>query len=84
MAVRELPGIHQREYEAVRRAIDVTERYPNGRDRLKVIRLVLWEKTNTKTLQGAALVVPCSYMTARRYHYEFICLVAEFFGFLDE
>lgn len=82
VAIRELPGTRQREYEAVRRAIAATERYPNGRSRLKVVKLVLWDRSHT--LEGAALVVPCSYMTARRYHHEFICLVAEFYGLMDE
>ena len=43
VAVRELPGTKQREYEAVRRAIEQTERYPTGADRIKVIKLVFWD-----------------------------------------
>jgi hypothetical protein len=81
VAIRELPNTSQREYEAVRRAIDATERYSNGRDRLKVIRLVLWDRTHT--LEGAALMVPCSYRTARRWHTEFICMVASYYGLMD-
>ena len=82
LAVRELPSTQQREYEAVRRAVEATGRYRNGADRLKVIRLVLWDRSHT--LEGAALTVPCSYMTARRYHCDFIIHVAKNYGLLDE
>ena len=81
IAIRELPSPKQREYEAVRRAIAQTERYCNGRQRLAVIRMVLWERRYT--LEGAALQVPCGAATAWRWHGEFIKLVAENFGLLD-
>lgn len=82
VALRELPTTRQREHEAVRKAIAATERMGGGRDRLKVIDLVFWKRSHT--LDGAALMVPCSYMTARRYHSEFIMLVASFYGLLDQ
>lgn len=81
IAIRELPTNKQREYEAVRRAIETTERYPNGQDRLKIIKLVLWDRSHT--LEGAALTVPCSIATAKRYHGAFIMLVAKNYGLLD-
>ena len=81
VAIRELPSTRQREYEAVRRAVEITERYRNGRDRLKVIRLVLWDRSHT--LEGAALMVPCSWRTAAQWHGEFIQLVAKNYGLLD-
>lgn len=81
VAIRELPSNKQREYEAVRRAIETTERYKDGRDRLYIIDAVLWRRSHT--LEGAALLVPCSYRTARRYHTEFICGVANNYGLMD-
>lgn len=81
IAIRELPTVEQREYESVRRATETTERYGNGRDRLKVIKLVLWDRSHT--LEGAALMIPCSYKTARKWHGEFIRLVASYYGLLD-
>lgn len=81
VALRELPTTEQREFEAVRQAIEVTERYGNGRDRLMVINLVLWKQTHT--LEGAALQIPCSSATAKRYHGEFIRLVASYYGLMD-
>ena len=82
LAVRELPSTQQREFEAVRRAIKTTERYYNGADRLKVIRLVLWDRSHT--LEGAALTVPCSWRTAAQWHGEFIRLVASCYGLMDD
>lgn len=81
VALRELPYTSQREYEAVRRAVEDTERYRNGQDRLKVIRLVLWDRSHT--LEGAALMVPCHYKTAQGWHNEFIRMVAFCFGLMD-
>lgn len=80
--LRELPTTRQREYEAVRRAIAVTEHMRSSRDRLKIIDLVFWKRTHT--LEGAALTIPCSYRTARRYHEAFIEEVAKGYGLMDE
>lgn len=82
LAIRELPRTQQREYEAVRRAVEVTERYRNGRDRLKIIKLVLWDGSHT--LAGAALTVPCHKDTAVQWHGDFIRLVASYYGLMDE
>lgn len=81
VALRELPTTAQREFEAVRRAIQATERMASSRDRLKIIDLVFWKQTHT--LEGAALMIPCSYRTARRYHSEFVVTVAKAYGLLD-
>ena len=82
VALRELPTTRQREYAAVNRAIAATERMAASRDRLRIIDLVFWKRSHT--LEGAALTIPCSYMTARRYHSEFIMTVASMYGLLDE
>lgn len=82
VALRELPSTSQREYEAVRRAVEATERYRNGRDRLYIIKLVLWDRSHT--LEGAALMVPCGAASAWRWHGEFIRLVASNYGLLDD
>lgn len=81
LAIRELPSTKQREYEAVRRAIEITERYRNGLDRLAIIRMVLWDKQYT--LAGAALQIPCHYKTAAQWHSEFIRTVAGCYGLMD-
>lgn len=66
---------------AVQRAIDQTMKMDNGQDRLRVVDLVFFKQTHT--LEGAALMVPCSERTARRWHTEFIKLVAKEYGLLD-
>lgn len=81
VAVRELPTAQQREYEAVRRAIEQTGRYPNGRQRLAVVKMVLWDRRYT--LEGAARMVPCAWRTAAQWHGDFIKLVAKNYGLLD-
>ena len=79
--IRELPTTKQREYEAVRRAIETTERMTASRDRLRIIDLVFWKRSHT--LSGAALMIPCHYNTAQKYHADFILTVAAFYGLLD-
>ncbi|BAK99721.1 hypothetical protein OBV_25230 [Oscillibacter valericigenes Sjm18-20] len=81
LAIRELPSTKQREYEAVHRAIEMTERYSNGRQRLAIIKMVLWDRQYT--MEGAALQIPCHYKTAAQWHSEFIRLVASYYGLMD-
>ena len=64
------------------RAVETTEHYRNGQERLKVIELVLWKKTHN--LQGAALQIPCHVDTAKVWHGDFIRLVASYYGLMDE
>ena len=65
------------ETRAVETAVADTIRLLDGEDRMKVIRMVFLKKTHT--LQGAALNVPCSYETAKRWTQQFIRLVAKSF-----
>ena len=81
IAIRELPFTKQREYEAVKRAIEATERLWSGRERLKIIELVYWRKSHT--LDGAALAVGYGYDRARQMHGEFVRLVASNYGLMD-
>ena len=82
-AVKELPDIAQREYEAVRRAIELTKKATNGDIRMEVVEIMFW-KSGKYTLDGAAMKAHCSYRTARRYHTDFIMTVAKCFGLLDK
>lgn len=76
IALRELPKSKQKEYDAVRCAINATQRLKTGTDRLKVIDLVFWKQSHT--LQGAAMQANISYDTAIGYHGDFIMMVAYF------
>lgn len=81
IAIRELPTTHEREYWAVRKAIERTEKLSNGKRRIKLIELVYWKQSHT--LHGAALAVYFSYRHASRFHAEFIRTVAAYYGLLD-
>ncbi|EDS11215.1 hypothetical protein ANACOL_01835 [Anaerotruncus colihominis DSM 17241] len=65
---------------AVQRAIEQTAQMENGLERMKVIDLVFFSRTHT--LEGAAMMVPCSYDTAQKYHAQFIKAVARNMGLL--
>lgn len=70
----DLSGVEKREFEAVQAAVEATERMTGGQDRLKVIRLVHWDRTHQ--LPGAALLVPCRERTAYYWQREFFEMVA--------
>lgn len=69
--------VNEDEREAVRCAIEETERMRTGADRLKVARMVLFNQSYT--LAGAALQIPCSERTAQRYHSDFLRAVGRNF-----
>lgn len=69
------------EQTAVKRAIDQTKQMENGMERIQVIEMVFFRRTHT--LEGAALMVPCSYDTAQKYHAQFIKAVARNMGLMD-
>lgn len=81
IAVRELPYTKQREYEAVRRAIEHTKQLKNGEERIAIIDLMYWK--NSHTLAGAGLKVGYGYDRAKQIHKEFVMCVAAFYGLLD-
>lgn len=81
-ALRQLSYTEQKEYEAVDRAIRITERMKAGKERIEVVRLVLWEQTHT--INGAAIQIHVSERTAWQYHREFIYLVAREYGLIGE
>ncbi len=81
-ALRELPEINRKEMDAVREAIEETKNLKTGNERLKIIRLVFWDRSHTVT--GAAMQIPCSDRTAREWHRDFIYLVAQKYGLIEK
>ena len=79
IAARELPRTKQQEYDAVRQAIELTRRMPNGELRLRIIDLVFW-KERIKLLD-AGESVGYAYKTARKIQGTFIKLTAEAYGY---
>lgn len=82
IAIRELPSSKQREYEAVRRAINTTMLMANGAQRVKIIDLVYWKRSHT--VEGAAMKVGYGPDRGKQIHGEFVRLVARNYGLLDE
>lgn len=78
VALRELPGIKQREYHAVAKAIEITGYLDTGKERLNIIELVYWRQDCN--LEQAAYKLHLSVPTAMRYHRQFIHLVGKCFG----
>lgn len=80
-AGRTLPGVKEREYQAVADAINAAARKRDGRERLILVDMMFWARSHT--LHGAANAIGVSYRTANRWHSEFIRAVAKNFGLLD-
>jgi len=78
-AIRQLPSQEQREFEAVNAAVWVTERYPNGQQRIEIIRRMYWSKQQY-SIGGAGELVGYGYTQARQIHREFVALVADYMG----
>lgn len=80
-ALRDLPPIEMKEYEAVDKAVQTTRAAcRDGDERLKLIGMVFFQRTHT--LQGAAMACNVSYGTAKIWHNKFIEQVARNYGLL--
>lgn len=77
----QLYGVSYWEREAVLAAVTQTERMEGGGARLKIIKMVHWDKTHT--LEGAAMSIPCDRATAARWQRRFFEEVARNRGLLD-
>lgn len=85
VATRELTQTEQRSLDAVEAAIRATQQRRDGKERLRLIGLVYWPKQPN---QGLKLYEACDkvhicYKTAKRWHRDFILLVAHFRGMLE-
>ncbi|MEE0801074.1 MAG: hypothetical protein U0L91_07325 [Gemmiger sp.] len=78
-----LAAVNRRELQAVEQAVAVTRAMDTGEERLRLIRLTYWNRNNRYTLEGAAGQVYISYITAKRWHRDFIYRVAEAYGLLE-
>lgn len=78
---QEVSRTDSKDWSAVKSAIDYTEREENGLARLKVVRMVHWDRTHT--LEGAATEIPCDRATAARWQRRFFEEVARNRGLLD-
>ncbi len=74
--VDRLTDKEQRRYDAVRAAISETERMKHGHQRMELIDRVYWKRSHT--LYGAAMCVPVSERTAKRWSAEFVRTVEKY------
>lgn len=79
-ALRALPPDDQAAYDAVSRAIAVTSCMETGPERLKLIRLMYWGRSNVP-MRRAADIIGISEPTAKRWHAAFIRAVGVNYGF---
>lgn len=82
VALRELSPVEQKEYDAVRLALDQLAVMPDGGMRLKLVRMVYWDRTHR--LYAAARQIGISERTAKRWNGALIRQIALCYGLLDE
>lgn len=80
LALRQLPPDDQKVYDAVSRAVEITQLLPDGDLKVALIRFVYWGQ-NQRRVEDAHLVLPVSRRTAIRWHGDFIRLVGKCYGF---
>lgn len=80
IAIRELPRSKQLEYDAVRRAIEVTKRIVNGDKRMMIVESVLLK--GKYTLDRTANLCGYDYWQARKLLGDFIVTAAFFRGLI--
>lgn len=73
--MRRYPKCALFEQKAIEQAISYTKGVTCGYERMKLINAVFFDKTHT--LAGAAMLIPCSYETAKRWQQQFIREVAK-------
>ena len=78
VALKLLPEVKQKEFDAVRKAVEETRGGPDGEHRIELIKAVYWRQN--RTLYGAAHMIGISERTAKRWNATFIYLVAEKYG----
>lgn len=80
IALKQLPADDQKAYDAVSRALEITNMLPDGELKCELIRYVYWNKQQ-HTVKDAALQLHISRRTAERWHAEFVRLVGKCYGF---
>lgn len=80
LAMRQLTRDDQYVYDAVSRAVEITNLLPDGELKLALIRYVYWNKQQ-HPVKDAALHLYISRRTAERWHAEFVRLVGKCYGF---
>ncbi len=82
IALRQMAPAKQQEYDAVKRAIAITELYPDGKRRVELIRQMYW-KGRKQNIDSVTIDIHVASATGKRWHSSFIRLVGECFGYIN-
>lgn len=81
-ALREMAPAKQMEYEAVTKAIRITEMLPSGEKRIELIQRMYWKGRKLR-IDDVVMSLYISDITGKRWHSEFIALVGSCYGYLE-
>lgn len=79
-AAKDLNGDDRKERDAVAKAISIAMQDPKGREMVELIESVYWGRRSQR-IEDAALRLYICEITAKRWHGNFIRLVAQCLGF---
>lgn len=80
-ALHQMAPAKQAEYDAVRKAIEITEMLPNGELRIRLIRRIYWGEKK-QPIHRAVGSLNIAEATGWRWHSGFVKLVGECFGYI--
>lgn len=80
IALQEMAPMKQKEYEAVSRAVRITEMMPTGMERVELIRRMYWKGKKLR-IDDVTPGLHISYKTGERWHTSFIRLVGQCVGY---
>lgn len=82
IALRTMAPMKQKEYEAVKKAIQATKMLPNGDKRMELIRRKYWQGKEL-AIKDVIPHIHIAQATGDRWHGEFIRLVGEFMEYIN-
>ena len=81
-ALRQLPPARQKEYDAVRRAVELTSLMPDGDKHIEFIRQMYWKGKKLRIVD-VVYKIGIADVTGNRWHSDFIRLVGFCYGLED-
>ena len=82
IALRQMPPMKQREYDAFTRAIAITRLMPLGEKRMELIERMYW-KGHKRNIADVIYQIGIAEPTGKRWHARFIRLVGECVGYIN-
>lgn len=81
IALRQLTYQEQKEYDTVRRSLEITKRMKEGELRYEVVKCSFWKGMTIRDIAG---FLPATERTIRRWRWEFIVTVGWQYGSISE